>query len=199
MYCINGGNAGANNSDVRRPVTIYHFGYPCYPVILLAMNVLLKMLLFAILMILGFSAILIGVMLLSIGKAEHLMIGWGVLVSGVIVGPLCLYGIIKMNSDFQNEALAEVLEDPKRILFRFPHTDDKSEIIIADDALFIGKRHYPFKSVYERLLALRYEKDLLIFNFESGIVGKKTTRRITVGVPTDLSPEILLWVDSMHK
>lgn len=163
------------------------------------MNMLLKMLLFAILMILGFSAILIGAMLLSIGRADDFMMALIALIAGVVAGPGSLYMVIRLNSDFQDEALKEVLKDPKRILFRFLHSDKESEIIIANDALFVGKRHYPFKSAYENLVALRQEKDTIIFSFEAGIAGKKITRFVEIEVPTKLSTETSLWVENMQN
>lgn len=163
------------------------------------MHDILKILGLSVLMILGFSGILIGCILLSIGRADDFMAALIALAGGIIVGPLCLYGIIKLNTQFQEKALETVLENPEQIVFRFPYTDDKKEVIITNQALFIGKRQHPFRSFYENLVALRQEGQTIIFDFEVTDGDSGVTRSRKIAVPTQLVAETKIWVETIQK
>ena len=163
------------------------------------MNILLKMLGLSILMILGFAGILIGSMLLCIGRTDDFILGRITLVGGIIAGPFSLYGMIKLNKLFQEKELKMVLEQPEQILFRFTHNDDKKEVIIARQALFIGKSHYPFNSFYEKLVALQQEGNELIFEFKANGVTQNYTKTKKIEVPLTLTEQTRIWVEDMQK
>ncbi|MCP4443593.1 MAG: hypothetical protein GY810_32215 [Aureispira sp.] len=143
-----------------------------------------KMLLAAIAMILGFSAIFIGCMLAFVGRNADLGLGMMVILAGLIIGPGCLWYVIKLNRDYQDVAIEKVLANPESILLQWEQED--KTIIITKEALFINNKFYPF-TTYQKLVNLHYlhkdGKDLLQFEFESTMTRKLDLVPISVEVP----------------
>lgn len=79
------------------------------------MNVFIKIILWTILMILGFSALLMSVMVFSIGRADGVVFAWVTLCIGIVFDPLSLYKVVSLNNQFKREALEEVLKHPEKI------------------------------------------------------------------------------------
>jgi hypothetical protein len=87
-----------------------------------------------------------------------------------------------MNRQFQEAALKKAMAQPKKILLRFPSEDGKREIIITQDALFIGSSPIPFKEIYEELENLRMEGNAAFFDtkVKAGSQVFHRTRKIIV-------------------
>jgi membrane-bound ClpP family serine protease len=101
------------------------------------MNIYIKIFLWSIVMILGFSALLMSVMVFSIGRADGVVFAWVTLCIGIVFGPLSLFKIVSLNNQFKREALEELLKHPEKILLRFTNEKGK-EVIISEDELFVG-------------------------------------------------------------
>ncbi len=127
------------------------------------MQALLKMIIVSTLMTIGFGLLFCGIILWSIGREADQVLAITFLTIGLIFGPCGLYLIIRMNRQFQETALKKALAQPEKILLRFPSEDGKKEIVITQDALFIGRSHIPFKAFYGELEGLRMEGNLMFF------------------------------------
>jgi hypothetical protein len=153
------------------------------------MNPLLKIFITAILMILGLGLLLSGIMLWSIGREADQALVITFLIIGLIFGPGGLYFIIKMNRNFQEAELKQVLAQPERILLRFPKADAKGEIIIANDALFIGTAHIPFQAVYEQLENIRLDGNLMFFDTKVKAGSQVFHRTKKIVIPNNELPK----------
>lgn len=136
---------------------------------------LFRMLLLAVLMIVGFGLAFGGGMILFIGKAEELSMAIGFLVPGLGFGLGGLYFLIKMNKAYQVKALNQALEEPNKILLNIAAIGDQKRILLTEDAFFLGEKHYPFHSAYENLHQIDMEGDVLIL--DSDVYGGKHTHR----------------------
>ncbi|MEZ4380610.1 MAG: hypothetical protein R3A79_04655 [Nannocystaceae bacterium] len=121
---------------------------------------LLKLLLFSILMILGLSAALGGVLMAA---ATGDAIGWGVAVVGAVVGVYSLVRVVQLNRGYQDDHLAEVLANPSEIIARWPDpdadTDENREVIVAIRGVFRGASFSPFAAGYQSLSAVAFDRE----------------------------------------
>jgi len=163
------------------------------------MNILLKMFVTSMLMIIGLGLFFSGIMLWSIGREADQSLVVALLTIGIIFGPGGLYFIIKMNRSFQEAELKKVLNQPERILLRFPRADGKGEIIIANDALFDGIKHYPFKTTYEHLEGLRKEGNTLFFDMNVTVGTKNFSRTRKIEIPVQYQYDAEIVYDKLKK
>ncbi len=163
------------------------------------MNILLKIFLLAIVMILGFSAVLIGGMLLFIGRAHDFMPAIICLFGGLAVGLLSLWYIIRFNRQFQDNELEEVLKHPERIIAQFVDTETGKNIIISEAALFVDKQHHPFSSFYQTLESWEWKEGKLYFNFQNSAGKYSNSRQIKINPPKESIAKVETWVNGLKE
>ncbi|MCA9660660.1 MAG: hypothetical protein KC486_20125 [Myxococcales bacterium] len=118
---------------------------------------LLKLLLFAIVMILGFSATLGGALMAS---ASGDAIGWVISLVGLVLGIYSLVRVVQINRGYQDHHLDEVLGNPSEIIARWPDPapGEDREIIVAVRGVFLGRDFAPFAGGYQSLAAITFDR-----------------------------------------
>lgn len=134
-----------------------------------------KMLLVSILMIVGFGLAASGGMMLYLGRAEDIAMAITLLIIGVISGPGALYLLVKLNTAYQVNAKNAALAEPEKILLNIAAIGEQKHVLLTEEALFLGNRHYPFKSAYENLHQIDMVEDVL--TLDSDVYGGKHTHR----------------------
>ena len=137
---------------------------------------LLRMLGLATAMTLGLSAVLIGGIVIAVGR--DVGVGALVLGIGVIVAPVCLVRLVRLNRKYQADALTAVLADPSQIVARWASA--AGEVILARDGLFIGPSYHPFAAGYQRLLHASLDGAELVLEFDVVGAESEVSRRVAV-------------------
>jgi hypothetical protein len=118
---------------------------------------LLKLLLFAIVMILGFGAGLSGALMAA---ATGDALGWGISVVGLVLGIYSLVRVVQINRGYQDHHLDAVLANPDEIIARWPDPspDTDREIIVAVRGVFLGRDFAPFAGGYQSLARVDFDR-----------------------------------------
>ncbi len=158
---------------------------------------MLKMLLLAMLMIVGFSMVFIGGMITFAG--EHTLPGVGLLVVGLVSGLGCLRGLIRLNRAFQDQHLEEVLADPQQIRARWQ--DTRGEVILAPRGVFIGRSYYPFAASYQSLDEFSFDTHTgrLFVAFNSIAPSPNQRPSLTLEVPGDSRDAVHAFADELRE
>lgn len=158
---------------------------------------LLKLILLAIVMILGFSAVFIGGMVIFVSEA--LVPGIGLLVIGLVVGVGSLRVLLRLNRAFQDEHLEAVLADPQQIRARWQ--DRRGEVILAPRGVFIGRSYYPFAASYQRLAELSFDVETgqLFVAFDSIAPPPNHRPTLTLEVPADRRGSVAAFADALRR
>jgi len=141
------------------------------------------MILLTIAMILGFSGVLVGGIMIAAGPA---LIGALVAGLGAPVGVLCLVAIVRLNRRYQDEARAAVLADPAQIVARWQ--DGANEVILAERGLCVGRAFYPFRAGYQQLVHASLAGSRLTLGFSNIAVTSEI--RQSVEVPEAALPAV---------
>jgi len=159
--------------------------------------VILKLLLFSILMILGFSAVFIGGMVTFIG--EETVPGIGLVVIGLVSGVGSLRIIIRLNRAYQDEHLLAVLADPQQIRARWQ--DQRGEVILAPRGVFVGRSYYPFAAPYQSLAEFSFnaESGRLFVAFDSIAPPPNQRPTLTLEVPGDAHASVVAFADELRQ
>ncbi len=132
----------------------------------------------AIVMILAFSAALIGGILIAVGREP--MFPVGLVVVGLSLGAMCVRWIVWLNRRYQDEALAAVLANPVEIVARW--WVGRDEVILAQRGLFVGRAYYAFAAAYQRMIGLHLSPDgrRLILEYSNVAAEEVHTREVEV-------------------
>lgn len=138
-----------------------------------------RMFVLAIGMILGFSAVLIGGVVIAVGRD----VAMGVVVAaiGVPVAVGCLVGLVRLNRRYQADALVAVLADPSQVVARWG--SDEGEVILARRGLFIGPSYHPFAAAYQVLTSAALVEGRLVLEFANIGADGSQTRSVAVPEP----------------
>jgi hypothetical protein len=144
---------------------------------------LFRMLIISMVMIVGFGLALSGGMILFIGKPAEIPMAIGFLLPGLGFGLGGLYLLIKMNKQYQLDALEKALAEPDKILLDIAAIGNQKRILLTEEALFLGEKHYPFKASYEHLKGIELEEDILKVN--SAVYGgdRHLNRNLKIEIP----------------
>ncbi len=136
-----------------------------------------QMIVLAIVMVLGLSAVLMGGVMVAVGRE----VVTGALLAGVAapVTVVCLVRLVRLNRKYQDDALAAVLADPREVVARWASAE--GEVILARRGLFVGPSFYPFAGGYQRLQRAAIDAGQLTLEFAT--VGVASPVRRTVAVP----------------
>ncbi len=140
-------------------------------------------------MLAGFSAVLIGGMMIAI---HGLSAGNASLVAlGLPLGVVCVAAIVRLNRRYQDEARAAVLANPAEILARWGA--GPNERILAERGMFLGKDFLAFKAAYQTLVRARLVDDCTL-ELELSNIGVDSTLRRAVEVPPEALPAVRAFV-----
>ena len=144
---------------------------------------LLQMFLMVMVMIAGFSGVVVGSILMATGL--HLVPGLIAVLVGLPVGVASLRVIIRLNREYQEQHLQAVLRDPTEIVARWP--TDEGEVILAQRGLFIGRAYRPFNAGYQKLKDIDLTADGRTLRLEFDIVGAASSQKVEV----EVAPEVV--------
>lgn len=155
----------------------------------------LKLFLYSLLMILGFTSALIGpmIMFLPHGMGSY-SIGLTVLIVGALVGLVSLFRIIALNADYHEAALKKALENPKRILFHFHDIYTFKEIIITKDAIFYNGTFMNLKGA-QSLKYGSFEEGELRLGIYNSAGRYSSLHEYSTFPPEDLYEGLQKWLD----
>ncbi len=161
------------------------------------MKLMLKLILLAIVMILGFSMVFIGGMVTFIG-ADTLP-GLGLIVVGLLSGVGCLRLLLRLNRAYQDEHLQAVLADPQQIRARWP--GERGEVLLAPRGVFIGRSYYPFAGEYQSLEEFSFdpESGQLFVAFRSIAPPPNDRPTLSLKVPDDARDAVLAFADELRQ
>jgi hypothetical protein len=148
------------------------------------MNPLLKIFAFAFMLIAAVISAGFGLFLIVV--SDSIILAAILLVIGVILLPISLKKLYQLNKDFQLEKLNEVLTNPDKILLRFPSKESKVDIILADEALFIGTQYLPFASFYESIAKIEIKDNKLYLESIIDAGGNKLPKFNEIEIPSEL-------------
>lgn len=157
---------------------------------------LLKLILLAIVMILGFSAVFIGGMVTFV--SEEVVPGIGLIAIGLVVGVGSLRILLRLNRAFQDQHLEAVLADPQQIRARWQ--DRRGEVILAPRGVFIGRSYYPFAESYQSLAEFSFnaETGQLFVAFDSIAPPPNHRPILTLEVPADARRSVAAFADDLQ-
>lgn len=147
---------------------------------------MLRILGFAVAMILGASGVLVGGILIAIG--ESVVAGWSALLVGLPIAVVAGLQVVRLNRQFQDEQLAAVLRDPSEIVARW-HADGR-EVILARRGLFLGRAFHPFAAAYQALEHIHLSPDGRTLHLAFTNIGADSTLTREVEVPPDALSKI---------
>ncbi len=137
----------------------------------------------AIVMILGFGALLNGGIMLAAGIDPWICALVLVLGSPLAIGGLVL--MLRFNRAYQDGHLAAVLADPSQIVARWQVGAD--EVILAYRGLFIGRAYHPFAAGYQTLQSMRFSADERRIHFEFSNIGADSS----LSRELEVTPEVV--------
>ena len=147
---------------------------------------LLQMFLMVMVMIAGFSGVVVGSILMATGL--HLVPGLIAVLVGLPVGVASLRVIIRLNREYQEQHLQAVLRDPTEIVARWP--SDAGEVILARRGLFIGRAYLPFDAAYQRLKHMHLAADGRTLHLQFRSIGAQAALSREVEVAPEAVPAI---------
>ncbi len=154
----------------------------------------IRIALLTVIMIVGATALMMGLFMFLSGKEHEFMIGIYCIISGILSGAGALIGIIRYNRKYQEILLNALLQNPDKLKFSFQDVQSQQSILIGDDVLFIEKSYYPFHEFYIRLLEVSLKENELTFLFEKQVRKARVNHLLKIYPPLDILPEIKTWI-----